>query len=183
MAIDSLPGGFVKYHAQRLFKDLITDAVNSCLERLRRQPEMYKQASHLDQKKMQCRALNLAAVTLKTTAILTAKLLQRGTFSMITQRRFFWKRWRRHPDDWGANAKSCFARALSGYSIGADAVCIDRHLERLGIAPVDAPDQWKRWFDIYETMYGAGEAGACVLWHADALDWIALKRVKPVAWK
>lgn len=173
----------IKYHTQTLFKDLTSGTVNACLKRLRRQAGIYKQASKSNKKKMQLRALLLAAFTLKATAIWTAKLLHRGTFSMVTQRRFFWKRWRKDPSEWGSNAKSCFARALSGFSIGADSVCIDRHLERMESAPENAEAQWKEWFDIYERLYGPGEANACILWHVEVLDWIALKREKPEAWK
>lgn len=181
--MDSSKTKFVKYHVQSLFTGLASDALDACLERLRRQPRMYKQASQLDRKKMQCRALFLSTFTFNSTIILTAKALRTGKFRMTSQRQFFGTRWRQSPDKWGKKPKSCFSRALCGYSIGADAVCVDRHLERVGDIPVDAPDQWRKWFEVYETMYGAGEAGACILWHIDALDWIALKRARPKAWK
>lgn len=153
------------------------------MTRLSDQAEIYKSHCPLDQWKMRIRGLYTAALTLNATAIWTAKLLHRGKVSMVTQVRFFQKRWRANPDDWGTNAKSCFARALSGYSIGRDAVCIDRHLERMGLSPRTAAAQWKHWFRIYESLYGPGETVLCVRWHVELLDWIAMRGERPEPWK
>ncbi len=163
--------------------DLTSKTVNACIGRLKRQPGIYQRADSLTRKKMQVRALMFCALTLKATAIWTAKLLFRGRCSMRTQRLFFLKRWRKEPKEWGESAKSCFARALSGYSIGKDGSCIDRHLQRTGCDPVDAEAQWREWFRLYESMYGPGETIACVSWHIRILDWIALSAPKPAPWK
>jgi len=171
-----------KYGNQPLFP-LTIPITEVCIGRLTRQPFFYKFKDALGRRKMRARALMLCAFTLNATAIWTAKLLTRGTFSMRTQRAFFRKRWRQHPSEWGKTAKSCFARALCGYDIGKDGVCVDRHLERTAHVPIDAETQWREWFRLYEAMYGPGEAMACIQWHVEVLDWIALQRSRPVAWK
>lgn len=170
-----------KYHNRQLFNYSGPD-VDRCLDRLAEQGSIYWTTPTI-RRKMRLRALFTAAMTLNATAVWTAKLLVRGTFSMSTQSIFFRRRFRMYPAEWGANAKSCFARALSGYSLGADGVCIDRHLERLGLAPKDAPEQWAHWFRLYESMYGPGETVLCVRWHVELLDWIAGRRGTPVPWK
>ncbi len=172
-----------KYHNKYLF-NYCREEVMTCLVRLRKQTGFYWEADPLSQAKMRVRGLYTAALTLNATAVWTAKLLQRGKVSMVTQVRFFQKRWRLDPADWGTNAKSCFARALSGYSIGRDGVCIDRHLERMKSAPRNAEAQWEEWFRLYESLYGPGETALCTRWHVDLLDWIALRRrEKPMSWK
>lgn len=171
-----------KYQNTPLF-DYTGPAVRHCLARLRRQPILYRSYPHELKRMMLVRGLFFAAFTLNATAIWTAKLLHRGTFSMITQKRFFYKRWRLDPEEWGMNAKSCFARALAGYSIGKDGVCVDRHLERLNLQPTNAVKQWADWFRLYESMYGPGETILCVRWHVESLDWIAGLRGRPEPWK
>lgn len=171
-----------KYNSPPLF-DYTSKGVDSCCARLRRQVDFHRKATKNQKRLMEVRGLVTAAFTLNATAIWTAKLLLRGTFSMRTQRLFFKKRWGIKPSDWGKNAKSCFARALCGYSIGSDSVCIDRHLERIGSVPADAEAQWREWFRLYESMYGPGETLACVGWHVRLLDWIALRGPRPKAWK
>lgn len=171
-----------KYHNRYLF-DYSREEIQKCLGRLSSQPELYKALSGVAQKRMLVRGLFVAAFTLNATAIWTAKLLVSGRFSMSTQKLFFKKRWRLDPKEWGANAKSCFARALSGYSIGKDGVCVDRHLERMGIVPKDASAQWEDWFRLYESMYGPGEVILCARWHIELLDWIAMLAKKPLPWK
>jgi hypothetical protein len=109
-----------KYHNRFLF-DLCGDEIAKCLARLEDQSKIYESRSAASRWKMRTRALFVAAFTLNATAIWTAKLLTKGTFSMVTQFRFFKKRWRLDPVEWGQNAKSCFARALSGHSVGQDA--------------------------------------------------------------
>lgn len=171
-----------KYHNRFLF-DYSGGEIDSCVSRLERQAEIYGARSDSERRRMETRGLFTAAMTLNATAIWTAKLLLRGTFSMVSQCRFFRKRWRRPAADWGPSAKSCFARALSGYSIAQDAVCIDRHLERTNLAPENAAGQWRGWFRLYESMYGPGETVGCVKWHKDLLDWIAGLKKKPEPWK
>jgi hypothetical protein len=102
---------------------------------------------------------------------------------MVTQRLFLRKRWRLSPEEWGVNPKSCFARALCGYSVGKDGVCVDRHLERMELSPQDAVQQWREWFRLYESMYGPGESMLCVRWHVELLNWIAGLGGKPAPWK
>lgn len=171
-----------KYHNQYLF-DYSGAEILKCIERLSGQVLIYKAGTILMRRKMRTRALLVAALTLNATAIWTAKLLMKGTFSMRTQRAFFKKRWRLEAKEWGPTAKSCFARALCGYSIGIDGVCVDRHLQRMELLPKDASEQWRDWFRLYESMYGPGETVLCVRWHVELLDWIALIAEKPVSWK
>jgi len=171
-----------KYHNRFLF-DLCGDEIAKCLARLEDQSKIYESRSAASRWKMRTRALFVAAFTLNATAIWTAKLLTKGTFSMVTQFRFFKKRWRLDPVEWGQNAKSCFARALSGHSVGQDAVCVDRHLQRMDLLPKNAAEQWRDWFRIYESLYGPGEAALCIRWHVEVLDWIAMLRGRPSAWK
>jgi hypothetical protein len=175
-------GSLQKYHNKYLF-DYSREEIDRCLRRLVHQSEIYDLCAAVTQRRMRVRALFVAAFTLNATAIWTAKLLMKGTFSMITQLKFFRKRWRLDPEEWGANAKSCFSRALCGYSIGADGVCVDRHLQRMDLSPKDAAEQWGDWFRLYESMYGPGETVLCVRWHIELLDWIAMLSGKPVPWK
>jgi len=172
----------VKYHAPPLFRLTEPDAAH-CIDRLLAQARIYEGSSIRKRLRMETRALMVAALTLNATAVWTAKLLEQGRFSMKTQRLFFGKRWRKPPFSWGETAKSALARALSGYSLGGDAVCIDRHLSRLEIAPEDAPAQWRAWFALYEELYGPGEARLCTLWHIRVLEWIVEGGPRPAAWK
>ncbi len=171
-----------KYYSPSLF-DLTSKDVRICLTHLEEQSRIYAAAEPFAKGKMQARALMVCAYTLNATAIWTAKLLERGRFSMRTQKLFFKKRWHQHPSVWGKTAKSCFARALCGYDIGQDGVCVDRHLERTGSKPKSAVEQWREWFRLYESMYGPGEAAHCIRWHVELLDWIALRKPKPKPWK
>jgi hypothetical protein len=171
-----------KYHNRYLF-DYPREEIDKCLRRLADQPEIYESCAAMARRRMQVRALFVSAFTLNATAIWTAKLLLRGVFSMVTQRRFFRKRWRLKPAEWGENAKSCLARALCGYSLGKDGVCVDRHLERMNLAPQDATAQWRDWFRLYGSMYGPGEAAFCARWHVGCLDWVAMLNEKPAPWK
>lgn len=171
-----------RYHNRFLF-DYGKEETGKCMGRLAYQADLYKSGDARLQRRMRIRALFTAALTLNATAVWTARLLARGTFSMITQSRFFWKRWKLDPKEWGQNAKSCFARALCGYSVGKDAVCIDRHLERMGLSPEDAAGQWLDWFRLYESLYGPGEKLLCVKWHVGLLDWISGMGSKPSPWK
>lgn len=171
-----------KYYNQKLF-DYSKSDIDRCIERLIDQSEIYKHSTSKEQSKMATRGLFAAALTLASTAVCTAKMLERGKFWMRTQILFFRKRWRSGPAKWGPSPKSCLARSWSGFSLGADAVCIDRHLDRLGIQPTDAVSQWRTWFDLYESMYGAGETILCVRWHSQILDWIAFRGERPKAWK
>lgn len=171
-----------KYHNQYLF-DYCHSEVEECLARLADQEKIYRSRSAATRWRMRVRALFVAAFTLNATAIWTAKLLVKGKFSMITQFRFFRKRWRMDPKEWGPNAKSCFSRALCGYSAGSDGVCVDRHLQRMDLTPKNAAEQWRDWFRLYESMYGPGETALCVRWHIEVLDWIALLGKRPVPWK
>ncbi len=171
-----------KYNSPPLF-DYTSAKLDLCCARLRKQAVYHKRATKNRKRRMDVRGLLTGAFTLNATAIWTAKLLARGAFSMRTQRLFFRKRWRQSPKEWGENAKSCFARALSGYSIGSDSVCIDRHLERTGSVPPDAEGQRREWFRLYESMYGPGEMIACAGWHVGVLDWVALRSPRPKAWK
>lgn len=171
-----------KYYNSRIF-DYSCPEIRACLERLVEQAAIYRKVGVLSKRRMAIRGLFAAALTLNATAVWTAKRLEVGRFAMSTQSKFFFIRWRRPPDLWGVNAKSCLARAWSGISLGADAVCIDRHLERLKSKPPGAVEQWKEWFDLYESMYGAGETVLCVRWHTHVLDWIAFRGPRPEAWK
>jgi len=171
-----------KYHNTFLF-DLVGDQVKVCLERLAEQEELYARASDHERRRMKVRGLFTAALTLNATAVWTTKLLLRGVFSMSTQEIFFRTRWRQDPKEWGQNPKSCFARALCGYSIGKDGVCIDRHLERTESAAPTAAAQWREWFELYQSMYGPGETALCLKWHVELMDWIALRRGRPQPWK
>lgn len=172
----------VRYHNRFLF-DYCGREIDACIERLRDQASLYLANDARLKRRMRIRALFTAALTLNATAVWTARLLSRGTFAMVTQRRFFMKRFRLDPKEWGPTAKSCFARALSGFSLGPDGVCIDRHLQRMAISPADAVEQWRDWFRLYESLYGPGETVLCVRWHVELLDWIALMGPKPVSWK
>lgn len=171
-----------KYHNRFLF-DYSGEDVAKCMNRLAGQAELYKAGTALVRRRMRVRALIVAALTLNATAVWTAKLLMQGKFSMRTQRAFFRKRWKLDPKDWGPTAKSCFARALCGYSVGADGVCVDRHLQRMDLVPKDAAEQWRHWFRLYESMYGPGETMLCVRWHIELLDWIATLGARPATWK
>lgn len=171
-----------KYHNQYLF-DYSREETKKCMDRLSEQAVLYELASDSVRRKMRVRALLVAAFTLNATAIWTAKLLAQGKFSMVTQVKFFKKRWKLDPKGWGENAKSCFARALSGYSIGKNAVCVDRHLERMELNPKNAAAQWRHWFRLYESMYGPGETVLCVRWHIGILDWISGLGERPKPWK
>jgi hypothetical protein len=171
-----------RYHNRFLF-DYSKGEIDRCLGRLSDQAAIYGSHGPKVQRIMRTRALFVAALTLNATAVWTAMMVARGSFSMRTQVLFFRKRWRQGAGEWGENAKSCFARALSGYSIGQDGVCVDRHLERMGIAPADAAAQWSDWFRLYESLYGPGETVLCVRWHVELLDWIAIRGEKPMPWK
>jgi hypothetical protein len=171
-----------KYHNKFLF-NYSGEEIDKCIRRLADQVELYQTGTPSTRRRMRVRALVVAALTLNATAVWTAKLLMQGKFSMRTQRAFFRKRWRLDPKEWGVTAKSCFARALCGYSVGADGVCVDRHLQRMGLVPIDAAAQWRDWFRLYESMYGPGETVLCVRWHIELLDWIAMLGGKPVSWK
>jgi len=171
-----------KYHNTYLF-DYCGEEIRKCLARLSDQAELYKKGSDAVRKRMRVRALVVASLTLNATAVWTAKLLMQGKFSMRTQKAFFKKRWKLDPKEWGTTAKSCFARALCGYSTGADGVCVDRHLERMDLLPKDAAEQWRDWFRLYESMYGPGETVLCVRWHIELLHWIAMQAERPVSWK
>lgn len=171
-----------KYHNQYLF-DYSREEIKKCMARLDEQAVLHESGSSSVRRRMRVRGLLVAAFTLNATAIWTAKLLLKGKFSMVTQVRFFKKRWKLDPKEWGENAKSCFARALCGYSVGKDGVCVDRHLERMELNPKNAAAQWKHWFRLYESMYGPGEAVLCVRWHIEILDWIAGRRGRPKPWK
>lgn len=157
--------------------------LRKCLARLDGQAAIYRSSPQAIQRRMRVRALFVAALTLNATAIWTARLLERGRCSMSSQRLFFRKRWRREAGEWGDTAKSAFARALSGFSLGADGVCVDRHLARLKLVPSGAPEQWKEWFAIYQRLYGPGEMSLCARWHGELLDWIAYGGRRPSAWK
>lgn len=172
----------VKYHNQQLFPYTGEIRVKS-IDRLRRQAEIHEGLGLSGRRRMQARGLFAAALTLKVSVIWTAQLLERGSFVMGAQKDFFRSRWKKHPSQWGDTAKCCLARAWSGYSLGKDAVCIDRHLERLDRAYGGAVEQWAHWFDLYESMYGAGETELCILWHIRLLDWIAFGGDRPRAWK
>lgn len=171
-----------KYHNTYLF-DYSGEEILKCLRRLALQAEIYRAGTLKVRRRMRARALMVAALTLNATAVWTAKLLMQGKFSMRTQRAFFKKRWNLDPKQWGPTAKSCFARALCGYSVGADGVCVDRHLERMDLFPKDAAEQWRDWFRLYESMYGPGETVLCVRWHVELLDWIAMMAERPASWK
>jgi hypothetical protein len=171
-----------KYYAQRLFEYSLA-SIDRCAVRLVEQAEIYRTSDEHRRDQMATRGLFAAALTLASTAVCTAKMLERGKFWMETQVLFFRNRWRNSPDQWGPSAKSCLARSWSGFSIGADAVCIDRHLERLQVHPPDAVAQWKVWFDLYDKMYGPGETELCVRWHVQILDWIAFRADRPRSWK
>jgi len=172
----------VKYHNRFLF-DYSGEELGLCLSRLDLQERLYALASAPAQRRMRIRGLFTAALTLNATAVWTAKLLLRGGFSMSSQRIFFQRRWRLDPKEWGSNPKSCFARALCGYSVGQDGVCVDRHLERMELAPANAAQQWRDWFRLYESMYGPGETTLCARWHINLLDWIAGRSGRPATWK
>lgn len=179
----SVTGLASKYHNRFLF-EYARPMLDRCLKRLDVQGYIYWEGTAWRRRRMRVRALYLASLTLNASATWTATLLeQHHGFSMRTQRLFFTKRWRLHPDEWGANAKSCFARALCGHSLGPEGVCVDRHLERLEMAPQSAKEQWEGWFRLYESMYGPGETELCIQWHIDALDWIVGYRGRPEAWK
>lgn len=171
-----------KYYNTYLF-DYCGEEIRKCLSRLADQAELYKTGPAHIQRRMRVRALVVASLTLNATAVWTAKLLMQGKFSMRTQKAFFKKRWKLDPKEWGPTAKSCFARALCGYSVGADGVCVDRHLERMELLPKDAAEQWQDWFRLYESMYGPGETVLCVRWHVELLDWIAVQADRPSPWK
>lgn len=55
---------------------------------------------------------------------------------------------------WGVEPKANFARALLGYNSSESAVCIDTWLARNHIKPVDADDQWTKWFKLRELVKG-----------------------------
>jgi hypothetical protein len=171
-----------KYYNKPLL-DFSRTEIETCLGRLAEQATIYAHGGLLTKRRMAVRGLFVAALTLNATAVWTAKRLESGRFAMSTQSLFFKKRWKQWPNQWGRSAKSCLARAWSGYSLGADAVCIDRHLERMGYEIHDAVTQWKVWFDLYESMYGAGETVLCVRWHTQLLDWISYHGPRPEAWK
>lgn len=172
----------VKYRNRFLF-DYSREELDLCMNRLDLQAKLYASSSKQAKRRMRVRALFTAALTLNATAVWTAKLILRGNFSMSSQRVFFVRRWRMDPALWGQNPKSCFARALCGYSLGADAVCVDRHLERMDLAPSSAAQQWMDWFRLYESMYGPGETLLCARWHIHLLDWIASLGPRPATWK
>jgi hypothetical protein len=172
----------VRYGVTHLF-DLNSGRIEICLERLRRQVWLYWFGSRQKKRQMQIRALYMTALTLNATAIGTAIALGRGRLVMKTSRLFFLARWKKAPENWGRSAKGCFARALSGFGIRKDGVCIDRHLERLGVVLRDAPSQWLAWFRVYEQFYGQGETAACIRWHVEVLDWIAGLGNRPGPWK
>ena len=176
------PNRLGKYCNKFLF-DYSGRDIDLCIQRLSIQSEIYGRASASTKRRMRIRALFLASLTLNATAVWTAKLLPKGAFSMSSQRLFFKKRWRLDPEGWGANAKSCFARALCGHSPGEDGVCVDRHLERMELKPRSAAEQWVDWFRLYESMYGPGEAVVCARWHIGVLDWIAMEADRPAPWK
>lgn len=171
-----------KYCNRKLF-DYSRDEIDRCIEKLIEQAAIYAKSSRRMQLRMSTRGLFAASLTLASTAVVSAKMLERGKFWMKTQFLFFRNRWRKSPGEWGPSPKSALARSWSGYSVGADAVCIDRHLELLEIQPPDAVAQWRTWFELYESMYGAGETVLCVRWHSQLLDWIAFRGPRPEAWK
>ncbi len=171
-----------KYRNAFLF-DYSGPEIERCAVRLIQQKEIHYQAPRKLRRQMETRGLFAAALTLASTAVTSAKMLERGKFWMNTQVLFFRNRWKKSPGEWGPSAKSALGRSWSGFSLGADAVCIDRHLERLGIQPPDAVAQWRIWFNLYESMYGPGETVLCVRWHEQLLDWIAFRGPRPSSWK
>src|SRR5882757_6580857 len=92
-----------KYCNQRLF-DYSRVEIEKCIEKLIGQADLYERASRRMKLRMETRGLFSAALTLASTAVVTAKMLERGKFWMNTQFLFFRNRWRQSPGEWGGSA-------------------------------------------------------------------------------
>ena len=158
-------------------------SIGNILARLEEQAETYKIIPEDEKREFEHRALTCAYVTAHTESREAARRLangdlMRGTRTAIERRSKVtpdkWDeknklRWHRH------TAKARFARALSGFSLGADAVCLDTHMLALPKArqPKSAVEQWSSWFVVYSERYGEDRAEWCIDWHRRLLDYIA----------
>lgn len=166
------------------------EEVNHILARLSEQATVYATAPESDREEMRLRALTCAYATAHTESRVAAQNLARG-FIMRSGRVAIERRWQVPPEsgdqnqregkrikwNWARNtAKARFARALCGYSLGADAVCLDVHMLRLAPhrRPRNAYQQWARWFRVYKREYGLERALWCLDWHRRLLDYCAL---------
>ena len=167
-----------------------SDALRGILSRLSEQRTIYSLVSDDAREEMRLRALTVAYSTAHTESRVAANNLARG-FMMSGARTAVARRALVHPDEWDQNqrengritlrwdrstAKARFARALSGYSLGPDAVCLDTHMLKLPIRqrPRTAYQQWGAWFRFYRQLYGTDRALWCIDWHRRLLDHIAL---------
>lgn len=142
------------------------------IARLHQQVAVYQQASLAQQQAMARRALGIAGQTirrqLEASYANTTKLPPlRTAAKFVFNRQALW------PDQWGALPKAGFARALCGYSLGPDAVCVDTWLRRNGIRPADAVDQWTLWFKLYRLVYGERKYQTALKIHLDWLKYVA----------
>jgi hypothetical protein len=176
-----------------LSRDKFRVYVRGILSRLCEQANIYALKSSEEQEAMRHRALIVAYTTAHTESRVAAQKLSRGLLMrsgrIAVERRILvnageWDkdqrkpkprngilhRWARYP------AKARFARALCGYSIGPDAVCLDTHMLRLtpDKRPRNAYQQWSKWFWVYRAQYGDDRAQWCIDWHHRLLDYIAL---------
>lgn len=166
------------------------DEVNKILSRLSDQATLYTSSEPAEREAMQYRALVCAYSTAHTESRVAAQNLAKG-FMMRSGRIAVDERTPLHPKEWDQNqrqggrivkrwarftAKARFARALCGYSLGSDAVCLDVHMLRLPIRkrPKNAYQQWAKWFRTYKKEYGLDRALWCLDWHRRLLDYIAL---------
>ena len=165
------------------------EAINGILARLSEQATIYSLVPDKEREEMRYRALVVAYSTAHTESRVAVNNLTRG-FMMQSMRRAIERRALVHPSKWDRNqgkgktrlrwadypAKARFARALSGYSLGPDAVCLDVHMLRLpvGKRPRNAYQQWAKWFRVYRDTYGEDRARWAIDWHRRLLDHVAL---------
>jgi len=147
--------------------------LNKLIQRLNAQAEYYRQATEQTKRSMQARALFVAACTIRVRLGNSARLVAGYKLPPLrSARKFFTSRVAKFPATWGTSPKAGFARALCGFSLGDDAVCIDTWLVRNKIKPSNAIDQWRKWLALFRLVYGdkAYQDALCI--HADWLDFV-----------
>ena len=164
-------------------------ALATLIGRLHAQREIYREGKDVDGRaEMRRKALTIAYSTAHTESRVAAQNLEKQ-FMMRSARVAIERRSDVDPAQWDRRqgkgktalrwnefpAKARFARALSGISLGADAVCLDTHMLKLPVRrrPRSAVAQWRKWFRVYLDLYGIDRALWCLDWHTRCLDWIA----------
>jgi hypothetical protein len=166
--------------------------IQDVLNRLDEQYQLYQIADEPRRSMMRQRALKVAYTMAHTEARVAAENLVRDTM-LPDCRTALERRLPYPPEEWDRDQKSHgwkwsrypvkarMARALCGFSLGSDAVCVDLHMERLPKhrQPRDARDQWAKWFAVYRQRYGEERYQWVLDWHYRLLRWVAGEEVSP----